>query len=732
MTGTPEPGTAPGGADAPLDGGAPGRTPRGGPVPGRAGDRARVAEHLRERAERDPAFAGFRLEVAVLGAADALAAAPDASVPTRCPTPTLTATAASTPPPTPAPSDDGTGPGRRAVLSVHLGERSAVAAVFPDAVCPEAEFSASASSGSASPASPADSGAPCPHCLAVRWQKLRPNHQRTAMEQGGGLHAIAADPLLTPFALDTLADLAAVLARRAAAYPRGGALRPGTLAVHELRTDTLRVRAHTLMADPDCPRCGAVSAAAPQDPADGVASVPRPAPKPHPDVYRALPVAEMALPLDALTGPLCGVLGTDADPVLDSTTTAPVTGRIAVRDGPALLDVHWSGHSAVHAHSTLLAVCEGLERCAGLRHAPDRVVASHAELSARGTPAVDPAVCGVLDAAAPALAAGFAAYSPAARMPWVTGRSLRDRSPVLVPEQFVSYTVNDGWPRFAAESSSGSAAGRTLTEAVLHALLERVERDAFLIAWHARARLPEIDAAGCADPATRHMIARLGLIGYDVRFFDTRIDLPIPVVTAVAVRRDGSGDGLGAALVSAGASLDPRQALHTALLEVASNLPGFARRTAERLAELRAMAADFTRVREMRDHSALFGLPEMAPHLEPLLGAHRAVPMAELYGQWERDRPRGLDLADDLGFCRDLLADRGFDTVAVDQTSPEQRRVGLRTARVLVPGMVPIDFGWDRQRVLDMPRTRTALSDAGRRHAPLARSDLHHVPHPFM
>ena len=48
------------------------------------------------------------------------------------------------------------------------------------------------------------------------------------------------------------------------------------------------------------------------------------------------------------------------------------------------------------------------------------------------------------------------------------------------------------------------------------------------------------------------------MYGYEARFFDTRIGFRIPVVTGVAVRRDG---GLGALCVGAGASLDPEAAL---------------------------------------------------------------------------------------------------------------------------------------------------------------------------
>jgi ribosomal protein S12 methylthiotransferase accessory factor len=64
-----------------------------------------------------------------------------------------------------------------------------------------------------------------------------------------------------------------------------------------------------------------------------------------------------------------------------------------------------------------------------------------------------------------------------------------------------------------------------------------------------------------------------------------------------------------------------------------------------------------------------------------------------------------------------MLAAAGFDTVAVDQTTQEQRRMGLHTASVIVPGLVPLDFGWSRQRVLHSARLR-AIASAGPNLAP--------------
>src|SRR6185437_9882246 len=132
------------------------------------------------------------------------------------------------------------------------------------------------------------------------------------------------------------------------------------------------------------------------------------------------------------------------------------------------------------------------------------------------------------------------------------------------------------------ECSNGCAIGGGLEEAVLGGLLELVERDSFLNGWYGAARLPRIDLETVGSPTAVAMAERAALQGYDVHAFDNRIDLAVPAVTVVGVRRDG---GPGTLSFAAAASLDPRSAVEGALSEVLSYIPHLARQTAERRGE---------------------------------------------------------------------------------------------------------------------------------------------------
>ncbi|MFB7079252.1 TOMM precursor leader peptide-binding protein [Streptomyces sp. NPDC056308] len=563
----------------------------------------------------------------------------------------------------------------------------------------------------------------CGQCLAMRWQRLRSRSEREALELGGAPHGAVHWPVLTDYAID------AVWAVYRAVLGGGHDVPDATPADRALprvtRIDlvTLATATFPLLPEPLCPSCV-------QEVPDTAASarmVLRPARKPDPDGYRLRSLASYPLPTAALANPVCGTLGSDIWINPTSTTTAPVAGTHFVRGYAGLNDVTWSGQANSYDTSRTLAHLEGLERYAGTtrRRGTSPVVGSYNRLSDR---ALDPAACGLYAPKTYANDPMVSPFDPDRPIPWVWGHSLRDDRPVLVPARLAHYSAGVEADNFVFECSNGCATGGSLEEAILFGLLEIIERDAFLLAWYGRAPLTAIDLGSCRSPAVRTMADRAALHGYDVHAFDTRMDLAVPVVTALAVRRDG---GYGTLSFAAAAGFDPESTVESALSEVLTYIPHLPYQVAERHSELTAMAQDFSRVRQLKDHAQLYGLPAMAEHAKEYLAPVAVRPSADIFGGWEPLRPRTGDLLDDLNLLRDRIAAVGHDVIVVDQTTPEQHRMGLHTVATLVPGFLPLDFGWTRQRALLMPRLRTALRAAGRRADDLPESAVKRVPHPF-
>lgn len=548
----------------------------------------------------------------------------------------------------------------------------------------------------------------CARCVARRWQAVRPTEVREAVETGGATVEAGDWPWATRFVETALRAVAEATV--------------GNDDVFTLDAQTLAVQRSRLIADDECPACGS------RDPDEPQTWTLAPSPKSEVESFRVHTATHYPLDQHALVSPICGPFGADVWADLTSTSTAAVVGMFHARSDRMLREMLYGGHANSYASSLRHGLLEGLERHAGLRSTSKSttVVASLDDL---GDEAVDPRETGLYSDEFYDAVPFVDPFAPDRPIPWVWGWSFRDKRPVLVPEISVYYFRSPLQERFVQECSSGCAIGGSLAEAVYHGLMEVLERDAFLLAWYGGTPLPEIDPATSADPQTRMMIDRLAMLGYSARFFDSRVTFDIPIVTGVAERIDG---GFGALAFGGGASLDPEAAMEAALCEIASDSVKLVARARREEPRLRSMVTDFAKVWDLHDHPMLYALPQMRKHADFLLDSGTPPrSISDTYAELRAALPLSDDIGDDLEMCVQAVAAAGFDVIAVDQTSPLQRDLGLHTACVIVPGLLPIDFGWARQRALTMPRLRTAHREAGLRGSDLSWEEIHAVPHPY-
>ncbi|MEU9480710.1 TOMM precursor leader peptide-binding protein [Streptomyces sp. NPDC048191] len=383
-----------------------------------------------------------------------------------------------------------------------------------------------------------------------------------------------------------------------------------------------------------------------------------------------------------------------------------------------------------------VAILEAYERLGGFPH-DTAVVEDVAHQDVAGH-AVDPASLGQYtpeQLAHPSTR--VTASGPDTPMDWVWGHDLDTGEALLVPADIGFYQYDHRFKRshhaarraaphdrkhYFHDSSSGCALGGSLEEAALHSLFELAERDAFLIAWHRAAPLPEIDPASVTDPASRRLLDLIDAQGFDAHLLVATQDIDLPVVWALAVNRERP---FPATFSAAGSGCDPASVVRSALWElgqIVTDPVTWAR------ADIEPLLDDPWLVEELDDHLRLYTLPETLDRVTSVLGGRR-VRLDEAFPGWP-DRLRAEaagSVRGALDALRARFARAGLRRIVlVDQSTREHRDLGVAVAKAVVPGITPMCFGHAQQRLSGLPRLAAAL-----RGTPTAGRPVPYDPHPF-
>jgi ribosomal protein S12 methylthiotransferase accessory factor len=563
----------------------------------------------------------------------------------------------------------------------------------------------------------------CLQCAEIRRQAVHPHKEQYALSAQAASWTIEQgkrNPWLTP----TAVDLLAARIRSAVDQWLSGAAPDLHQGLWFLRLDSLLVDAHRFLPAPLCPLCGSL----PTDSSDLVEPPTRRRLKPDPRSFRA---PERPLQLEELRQRLIdrrfGIVANQF-PLYNNPLLALSSADLALdfrnEREPGI------GRTLSFAESAFTGLLEALERYAGLRPLGKRTVVhgSYRELSAD---AVNPRAF-LLHSPSQYSTPGFpfVAYHEDLPFNWVWGWSFRRGRPVLIPEQLAYYRLKDLQKEantanlFAYEVSNGCALGGSLEEAVLHGLFEVVERDGFLLTWYAQLPIPRVDLSSFESPAINALLDRLEALGFTAHAFNITFDFGIPALWVMAVNQ--RGDGLRS-FSAAGAHLDPVKAALGGLVEVTAGVWDFSQLYPGERARLLTMVDEPYKVRSMRDHALLYGLPETFDRLQFLLQPETPTQTAqEAFPDWYQHAP-APDLTQDLYACADRVLATGGDLLFVDQTPPEQRPFGMRTVKVLVTGALPMTFGHVFRRLEGADRLARVPVQFGYRRP----DSLNLHPHPF-
>jgi ribosomal protein S12 methylthiotransferase accessory factor len=324
----------------------------------------------------------------------------------------------------------------------------------------------------------------------------------------------------------------------------------------------------------------------------------------------------------------------------------------AVTPLAADLSVH-AGAARDPAAARRSAIMEAVERVSAEEVARHRIrVAAFDQL---GEDAIDPAGCDL---------PFETAYRPDRPIAWVEGRDLATGAPVWVALDLVLSPAREGV--CVGVETNGLAAGSTVAQATLHALLELIERDAHSHEEFARRHWSEPppirivpvasltgEAAACAGA--------LSAAGMTVLVRDLTHDLGVAVYRATILDGGFPGrEGRATAFSGTAADIDPASAVLRALCEAVQSRAAF----------LLGARDSFERGRPARRGDPV-----------PLRGTRRV------------GLPAPAEIADPFGHLLDRLRAVGLTRCAVVDLT----RFEVPVVRVIVPGLAA-PYGDSRRR----------------------------------
>ena len=317
---------------------------------------------------------------------------------------------------------------------------------------------------------------------------------------------------------------------------------------------------------------------------------------------------------------------------------------------------YYNGKGATREQAMASGVMEAIERYSAEQRDTDEVVVGTYEQAKEAMMTVNPAdlilPLPVLD------------VYPVADIAWTRGFEMFRGCHILVPAcaVFYPYFPDGDYPLFKWHTN-GIASGNTLEEAILHALFEDIERDAWSIAEY-RDRSNADILIRDKDSVPAQLIAKFEAQGIKIHLKDLTSDLGIPTIGAAAddtVTKDPELLTIGV-----GTHLNPEIAAIRAITEVAQS------RTTHKHgmkinAQLQKTSQELGYEKIKAINHMWYGDNEKKIYLED---------MPDLSTPY---------VLDDIEVVLGKLMECGFDQViAVDLTRPE---LGVPTVRMIVPGL---------------------------------------------
>lgn len=276
-------------------------------------------------------------------------------------------------------------------------------------------------------------------------------------------------------------------------------------------------------------------------------------------------------------------------------------------------------------------------------------------------------------------------------MEWTKVYSLTDERFHLLPSCFcfAQYPALDETQLYSYPDSNGCAAGNTLGEAALQAVLELIERDAAAIWWYNEIERPWVKLDTVDNDYIKSVIKFYKKINRKIHVLDLTTDLGVPVFVSISYNfRKGEKDRI---LYAFGAHVDAGIAIERSIIELNQLLP---------VVEHQNRSAFLSHDKDLHHWLENISIKDY-PYLQNGMG--NGISIQTYY-------PSGCntEIQDALQYCIEKFKKNNLQLMVLDVTQPD---IGLPVVRLFAPGLrhfwrrlapgrlydVPVKMGWIKE-----------------------------------
>lgn len=303
----------------------------------------------------------------------------------------------------------------------------------------------------------------------------------------------------------------------------------------------------------------------------------------------------------------------------------------------------------------------------------------------------------------------FAPFTRDLELHWDTTVDLVDGRTKYVPASFLYMPFRIDPHPISEQISTGFAVHSDPYRAMLSAIFEVVERDAFCIAWMNMLDLPKLKI----DGELKQFVDAIIPGHFDLHLLDMTTDIGLPSIVGIMRGRHDFGDFV---VVCASTRADYMSAAKKTIIELCQAVPYF-----RNLLEQEKDFEEFSSVRTFSDHS-LFYL--------------RRKDLQPIFDKWFDSRPSLSVTAQpeqepqvQLRQVIRTFADHGYTILAKDKTTPDLAEAGFTLVRAVCPGFVHLNGTYGQyylggERLYDVPARMG-------HNVHNSFDTLNHLPHPF-